>query len=177
MPMSWEAMQVNDIKNALWQEFYKLKQKTLYELTCHKECLRFKKLSPNARAWEYQHDDDCCLDVYSNGDEIWIKPHEIKTVFTDIAIAVPAGYMGIIAGRSGLTRSGLLVQKGIIDRGYRGNVGVTVLNLSDVDRRIAPYIRIAQFYIAPCPRLVCEDVPDLPPSERGANGFGSTGVN
>ena len=99
---------------------------------------------------------------------------------TGLAVAIPEGYAGLVLPRSGLaSRHGLTMANapGLIDAGYRGEVTCAVVNL---DRTAAVSIRrgdrIAQLVVVPVPNVEPEWADELPPSERGTEGFGSTGI-
>jgi dUTP pyrophosphatase len=98
---------------------------------------------------------------------------------TGLAVAIPEGHAGLVLPRSGLaSRQGLTLANapGLIDAGYRGEVTCAVVNL---DRSASVTIhrgdRIAQLVVVPLAEVTPEWVDDLPPSERGQGGFGSTG--
>jgi dUTP pyrophosphatase len=97
---------------------------------------------------------------------------------TGLAVAIPEGYAGFVQPRSGLaSRHGISIVNtpGLIDSGYRGELRVTLLN---TDRRepfaVEPGMRIAQLVILPIPEIELVEVDELPGSERGARGFGSS---
>lgn len=118
-------------------------------------------------------------DLYANNDEpITIMPNEIKQIFTDIAMEIPAGYFGAVYARSGLaTKQGLRPPNcvGVIDSDYRGNIGVGLINDTDIPQIIQPHERVAQIVIQPCLDVEFELVDELSETERGTGGFGSTG--
>src|SRR5215203_2459100 len=95
------------------------------------------------------------------------------------AIAVPNGFEGQVRPRSGLAaRHGVTVinAPGTIDADYRGEVMVALINLGDSPFVVARGMRIAQLLVAPVPRVTWSEVPELPPTARGAGGFGHTGA-
>ena len=97
---------------------------------------------------------------------------------TGLAVAIPEGYAGFVQPRSGLAaRHGITIvnSPGLIDSGYRGEIQVVLLN-TDRERRSPPKraMRIAQLVVLPVPELGVREVDDLPPSERGVRGFGSS---
>ncbi len=99
---------------------------------------------------------------------------------TGLAVAIPPGHAGLVLPRSGLaSRHGLTLANapGLIDAGYRGEITVAVVNL---DRERAVEIRrgdrIAQLLVIPFVLVDPMEVEELPPSERGTGGFGSSGV-
>jgi dUTP pyrophosphatase len=100
-------------------------------------------------------------------------------VSTGIAMAIPTGNYGRIAPRSGLAAKNFIdVGAGVIDSDYRGEVKVLLFNFSDVEFVVNPGDRIAQLIVEKYTRTEIEDVVegDLDSTERGAGGFGSTGV-
>ena len=95
------------------------------------------------------------------------------------AIAVPDGFEGQVRPRSGLAaRHGVTVVNapGTIDSDYRGEVMVALVNLGDVPFVVERGMRIAQLLVAPVPRVTWSEVDELPPTARGAGGFGHTGT-
>ena len=118
-------------------------------------------------------------DLYSTTNET-IMPHETVKVGTGLAIQPPKGYFGAIFARSGLaTKNGLRPANcvGVIDSDYRGPVIVALHNDSNELQVIPHGIRLAQFILLPyLPIKGFEVVDELNDTERGENGFGSTGV-
>jgi len=107
-----------------------------------------------------------------------LGPGERVLVGTGLAVAIPEGYAGFVQPRSGLAaRHGLTVvnSPGLIDKGYRGEIRVVLLN---TDARepfvVEPGMRIAQLVVLPVPELDPVEVDELPESERGVRGFGSS---
>lgn len=138
----------------------------------------FRKLRPEARLPSYAHPGDAGLDLAAAVDAE-IGPGERAMIPTGVAVAIPSGYAGLVLPRSGLaSREGLTLANspGLIDAGYRGEVTCAVVNL---DRGRAVSIRqgdrIAQLVIVPVSAVQPTWADDLPPSERGEGGFGSSG--
>lgn len=111
-------------------------------------------------------------------ERVELGPGERALVPTGLAVAIPAGYAGFVQPRSGLAvRHGLSIVNtpGLVDSGYRGELQVALLN---TDRResfvVEPGMRIAQLVVLPVPSLELVEVDELPASERGARGFGSS---
>lgn len=99
---------------------------------------------------------------------------------TGLSIALPAGYEAQVRPRSGLAaKNGVTVANapGTIDADYRGEVGVILINLGDEDFVIERGMRIAQMVVAPVTTITWDKTDTLPDTERGAGGFGSTGLN
>lgn len=142
--------------------------------------MNFKKLSDRAIVPTRGSEQAAGWDLYAAIDtEIWIKPHETIKVPTDLAIAIPEGYYGAIYARSGLaTKQGLRPANavGVIDSDYRGNIIVALHNDSNESQCVIPQERIAQIVICPYEKVDWIEVDELDDTERGAGGFGSTGV-
>jgi dUTP pyrophosphatase len=122
-------------------------------------------------------EDDAGLDLYA-AQTVTIESGERVLIPTGIALAIPVGYAGLVLPRSGLAlRHGLtlLNTPGLIDAGYRGEVKVLVVNHDRAAATIARGDRIAQLVIQRVEPAVLLEVDELPSSERGAGGFGSTG--
>jgi dUTP pyrophosphatase len=107
-----------------------------------------------------------------------LGPGERAVVGTGLAVAIPEGYAGFVQPRSGLAaRHGISVVNapGLIDSGYRGEVRVVLLNTDRAEAFvIEPGMRIAQLVVLPVPALELVEVDELPESERGVRGFGSS---
>lgn len=118
------------------------------------------------------------MDLHAAGG-VSIGPGDRALVPTGFAVAIPAGYEAQIRPRSGLAaRSGVTVLNapGTIDSDYRGEVMVLLVNLGQDRVDIRPGERIAQMVITPVARAEAEIGDELPPTGRGAGGFGSTGT-
>ncbi|MBI4259173.1 MAG: dUTP diphosphatase [Actinobacteria bacterium] len=140
--------------------------------------LPFERLDPGAELPSHARPGDAGLDLRSAID-VEVAPGERAMVPTGLAVAIPEGHCGLVLPRSGLaSREGLTLANspGLIDAGYRGEVTCAVVNL-DRERpvRIARGDRIAQLLIVAVPAVRPVVVDELPPSERGSGGFGSTG--
>ena len=108
-----------------------------------------------------------------------LLPGERRLIPTGLAVAIPAGYVGILAARSGLSaKKGITAANGIgvIDSDYRGEIFFSAVNLSDAPYEIAPGERICQLLILPCLVPTLCPVDKIDATERGAGGFGSTGT-
>ena len=126
-----------------------------------------------ARAYE----GDAGVDL-ATCESIELRPGERKLVSTGLAVAIPPGFAGFVQPRSGLAaRDGIAVvnSPGLIDSGYRGEIQVVLLN-TDGERTFVAEAgeRIAQLVVLPVPELDVVEVDELPGSERGARGFGSS---
>lgn len=124
------------------------------------------------------HEGDAGLDLFST-EEITIKPFERKLVHTGIRIQLPKNTEAQIRPRSGLAlKNGLTVLNtpGTIDEGYRGEVGIILINLSNEDFKVEVGMKVAQMVIKPVIEVDIEEVVHLTETTRGEGGFGSTGV-
>jgi len=120
---------------------------------------------------------DAGLDL-ATCERVELAPGERRVVATGLAVAIPPGYAGFVQPRSGLAaRHGIAVvnSPGLIDSGYRGEIQVVLLN-TDRDRTFVAEAgeRIAQLVVLPAPEVEVAEVAELPESERGTRGFGSS---
>jgi len=129
----------------------------------------------------YQTSGAAGMDLHAAlAEPLTIAPLARVKVPTGLVFAIPESFEGQIRSRSGLAaRLGLAVlnSPGTIDADYRGEVQVLLINLGPAPVTIAPLERIAQLVIAPVARAELVEVTQLPPTERGAGGYGSTGVS
>lgn len=120
------------------------------------------------------------MDLRANLSEpIILKPLERAIIKTGLFIALPAGYEAQVRPRSGLAaKKGITVLNapGTIDADYRGEIGVILVNLSNIDFEVKDGERVAQLVIAKYEQIEWVEVEELNKTERGAGGFGSTGI-
>ena len=120
---------------------------------------------------------DAGLDL-SACERVELAPGERALVGTGLAVAIPEGYAGFVLPRSGLAARhgiGKVNSPGLIDSGYRGEVRVVLLNTDrDEPFAVEAGMRIAQLVVVQLPAVDLELVDELPPSERGERGFGSS---
>jgi dUTP pyrophosphatase len=126
-----------------------------------------------ARAYE----GDAGLDLAAC-EHVELGPGERAVVATGLTVAIPDGHAGFVQPRSGLAaKHGITILNtpGLVDSGYRGELKINLLN---TDRRepfvVEPGMRIAQLVILPVPEVELVEVDELPASERGVRGFGSS---
>jgi dUTP pyrophosphatase len=110
--------------------------------------------------------------------DVTLKPGEMTMVKTGIAFAMPENFEGQIRGRSGLMRNKKVIvsHTGTLDSDYRGEVLISLLNIGSQTVTISPGDRIAQIVISQLPSIYMKESHDLPTSDRGRGGFGSTGI-
>ena len=139
--------------------------------------LAVRRLRPDAQLPTRAYAHDAGIDL-SACERVELGPGERALVPTGLAVAIPEGYAGYVQPRSGLaSRHGISIVNtpGLVDAGYRGEL---LVNLVNTDRRdtfvVEPGMRIAQLVILPAPHVDVVEVDELPESERGAKGFGSS---
>ena len=140
--------------------------------------LLLKRLHPSAELPSYARQGDAGLDLRA-GHDATLEPGGRGLVGTGLAVAIPEGFAGLVLPRSGLALSqGLTVLNapGLVDAGYRGELKVLLVNHGDKSAVVRRGDRIAQLVIQRVERAELSEVSELPASERGAGGFGSTGV-
>ncbi|XP_046398381.1 deoxyuridine 5'-triphosphate nucleotidohydrolase-like [Ischnura elegans] len=139
--------------------------------------LRYSKLTNHAHPLYKGSKDAAGFDLKSAYDYT-IPSRGRALVKTDLQIELPRGCYGRVAPRSGLAlKHGIDVGAGVIDADYRGNVGVVIFNNSDEDFVIKSGDRVAQLICEVILYPNVEEVNELNNTERGSNGFGSSGVN
>jgi dUTP pyrophosphatase len=139
--------------------------------------LFIQRLTEHAVVPSRAYEGDAGLDLASS-ERIVLGPGERATVGTGLAIAVPDGYAGFVQPRSGLaSRHGITIVNapGLVDSGYRGEVRVVLLNTDTSESFVVePGMRIAQLVVVPVAGVEPVEVDELPESERGVRGFGSS---
>ena len=113
-------------------------------------------------------------------ERVELAPGERATVGTGLAVAIPEGYAGYVQPRSGLAaKHGITIVNtpGLVDSGYRGELKVILLNTDVAEPFVVePGMRIAQLVVLEIPSVDPVEVDELPASERGVRGFGSSAV-
>jgi dUTP pyrophosphatase len=140
--------------------------------------LLVKRLDPSVSLPAYARDGDAGLDLAAAHD-VAFEPNGRALVATGLAVAIPAGFAGLVLPRSGLARAQgvtVLNSPGLVDSGYRGELKVLLVNHGAATITLRRGERVAQLVIQRVERAELVEVSELPPSERGAGGFGSTGA-
>ena len=133
-----------------------------YVTTDYLECFRNKE-------------GDAGFDLFVEEDT-WIMPFRIKKVPLNIRLEIPEGYYGFVTSRSGESLKGVVVVPGIIDRTYRGKVNAITMNFSFLPKRIKRGTRVCQIIFHSYLEPIFQKEFKLSDSDRGYNGFGSSGV-
>ena len=139
--------------------------------------LKVKLLRPEGCRPAYAHDGDAGLDLCA-ADTVVLPPGRSALVKTGIAVALPPDTEGQVRPKSGLALSSavtVLNTPGTIDEGFRGEIGVILINHGTAPFRVERGMKIAQLVIAPRLRVDVLEVDELDATHRGSDGFGSTG--
>jgi dUTP pyrophosphatase len=141
--------------------------------------LPIRRLRDDAVVPERAYTGDAGLDLAAC-ERVELAPGGRATVGTGLAVAIPEGYAGFIQPRSGLAaKNGITIVNapGLVDSGYRGELKVILLNTDSRDIFVVePGMRIAQLVVMLVPEVDPVEVGELPESERGVRGFGSSAV-
>ena len=137
--------------------------------------VKFKKLDSSAIPFSYTRENDACMDMFALRDET-IYANTTVIIPTGIAVEIPEGYEGLVRGRSGLNSKGLKCSLGTIESEYRGDVGIIITNHSHYPFDVKKGMRLAQFTVKPVYKIELEEVHELTDTQRGINGYGSSGL-
>lgn len=143
-----------------------------------KYLLKIERVNEKAIVPNYAHDGDAGLDLYSI-DELALSPGERALIHTGIKIQLPKNTEAQIRPRSGLALKhgiSLVNSPGTIDEGYRGEIGIIVINHGNEVFKVEEGMKIAQMVIKPVWRVEVEEVNEMSETDRGAKGYGSSGI-
>jgi dUTP pyrophosphatase len=140
--------------------------------------LPIRRLRPDAVLPARAYAGDAGLDL-SACERVELGPGERAVVSTGLAVAIPEGYAGFVQPRSGLAVNhgiSIVNTPGLIDAGYRGEVLVALVNTDPREPFVVePGARVAQLVVVPVPNVAVAEVDELPATERGPRGHGSSG--
>ena len=137
--------------------------------------LKIKKLHPDAIIPTYAHPGDAGMDLRCV-ENVTVPPGGRASIKTGLAFEIPDGYVGLIWEKSGLShKHGLKTFGGVIDAGYRGDITISLINLSDKDYTFEKGHKVAQMLIQPIEIPEIVETEELSETSRGEGGFGSTG--
>lgn len=136
--------------------------------------LAVKRIHPDAKLPVRGHPGDAGLDLFAVEDGL-LAPGEIRPISTGIQIAVPAGHVGLIWDKSGISLQGVHRLAGVVDAGYRGEVRVVLANLGRESFEIRKGMKIAQMLVQAVAAPEVVETDELDATSRGEGGFGSTG--
>ena len=138
----------------------------------------FRRIDPAAKLPEYAHPGDAGMDVRSVED-VTLAPGARALVHTGLVLMLPPDAEAQVRPRSGLAlKHGVTVLNtpGTIDAGYRGEVGVILVNLGTEPFTVEKGMKIAQIVVSPVAQAEIVEVASVDETDRGAGGFGSTGI-
>jgi dUTP pyrophosphatase len=139
--------------------------------------LAFRRLRPDAVLPQRAYEGDAGLDLVAR-ERVELAPGERAVVGTGIAVVIPEGHAGFVQPRSGLAaRHGISIVNtpGLVDAGYRGELRVILLNTDATEPFVVePGMRIAQLVVVPVASFEIVELDELPDTERGVRGFGSS---
>jgi len=137
--------------------------------------IKIKKIHPDAKIPQYANPGDAGMDLFTV-EPFELEPMERKSVPLGLAIEIPEGYVGLIWDKSGLSHKyGIKNFGGVIDSGYRGEIHAGIMNLSDKFFSFEKGHKIAQLLIQKIENVEFEESDNLTETNRGQNGFGSSG--
>jgi dUTP pyrophosphatase len=140
--------------------------------------LPVRRLRPEAVLPARAYAGDAGLDLAAC-ERVELGPGERAVVSTGLAVAIPEGYAGFVQPRSGLAVNhgiSIVNTPGLIDAGYRGEVLVALVNTDPREAFVVePGARVAQLVVVPVPTVAVSEVDELPATERGPRGHGSSG--
>lgn len=137
--------------------------------------LKIKKIHKDAIMPKFAHDGDAGMDLFTV-ESFELKSGERKSMPLGLAFEIPYGYVGLLWDKSGLShKHGIKSFGGVIDSGYRGEIHVGLMNLSNQDYVFDKGDKVIQIIIQKVERPVIVELDELQNSSRGHGGFGSTG--
>src|SRR3954454_4320999 len=140
-----------------------------------RKLIYFKKLDTNATIPVKKHENDASYDLASLHDAI-VDGLSQTVIETGIAIYIPEGFCGVIHPRSSLALAGITMDGGLIDAAYTGEIRIIMVNRTINHFHINKGDRIAQLVITPISTATLMETYKTPETERGKQGFGSTGI-
>jgi deoxyuridine 5'-triphosphate nucleotidohydrolase len=158
---------------SLGQEYRSLQERERVGLPSGVQ-VAYRRLDDGLPAFTRSHQDDAGADLIAMEDQA-ISCGETVRIGTNLAIALPVGFYGIVSGRSGQNLRGILCHVGTIDTGFRGQISVALTNLSADIFTIRRGDRIAQLTVVPFALPHFAEAQELPQSQRGERGWGSSG--
>lgn len=137
--------------------------------------IKIKKIHPEAKTPHYAHKGDAGMDLFTI-ESFELEPGERKSIGLGLALEIPEGHVGLIMDKSGIShRYGIKSFGGVIDSGYRGEIHVGIMNLSDKFFIFEKGHKIAQLVLQKVENVEFEETEELSTTGRGKNGLGSTG--
>ncbi|MBN2112100.1 dUTP diphosphatase [Candidatus Woesearchaeota archaeon] len=139
--------------------------------------IKVKRLDKGVELPDFAHEHDAAVDLRSAEEGI-LHPMEKRVFKTGLAFAIPKGYAGLVWDRSGMAaKHSIHTMAGVIDAGYRGEIGIVLINLGKEPFKIEKGMRIAQLLFHPILNVKIQEAEELDETSRGEGGFGSTGLH
>jgi len=139
--------------------------------------LKIERIDKNLELPGYAHEWDAAIDLRSRIDTK-LAPMEKTIIPSGIKVAIPEKHVGLIWDRSGMAaKHSMHVLAGVIDSGYRGEIGIVMINLGKKEFEVKKGDRVAQMLIQPVLNIRVKEVEELEKTKRGKGGFGSTGTD
>lgn len=132
------------------------------------------KLLNNTKCPKFGRDGDAGYDLFLNSDVVF-KAREVTCIDTGVCVELPKGYAGLLAMRSSVCKTGLIIQQPLIDSNYRGELHTLVYNPTDADIIYNEGDRVCSLYVFPVFTESLEVVDELSESNRGTSWNGSSG--
>lgn len=131
-------------------------------------------LDPGAKMPQYAHPFDAGMDLFANERKV-LRPNDWVVVDTGTHVEIPKHYFGLVTSKSGLMSKSGITCRGTIDYGYTGSIKAVLFNHSNKTYIIEKGDKVTQLIIMRCEHPTLQQVDHLEETERGDNGFGSTG--
>ena len=132
------------------------------------------KLLNNTKCPKQGRPGDAGYDLFLNSDVVF-KAHEVTVVDTGVCVELPEGHAGLLAMRSSVCKTGMIIQQPLIDENYRGEIHILVTNPMDIDFEYKAGDRVCSLYVFPVYHQELEIVDELSESNRGTAWSGSSG--
>lgn len=136
--------------------------------------MKIRRLHKETPLPKKSHLPDSGLDIFMPCS-FEIEPLETKTVGLDICVAIPEGFAGMLVPRSSIADKGLIIQTAIIDPDYTGEIHLIVTNCSKISQFVEKGQRVCSLVVYSILNCRLEEVEEMPQTERGCHGLGSTG--
>ena len=132
------------------------------------------KLLGNTQCPKFGREGDAGYDLFLNS-AVTFKAHEVTCVDTGVCVELPKGHAGLLAMRSSVCKTGMIIQQPLIDENYRGEIHILIYNPTDSDFTYDEGDRVCSLYVFPVFTEALEVVDELSDSNRGTAWSGSSG--
>lgn len=132
------------------------------------------KLLGDTKRPKFGREGDAGYDLFLNSS-VTFKAHEVTCVDTGVCVELPKGHAGLLAMRSSVCKTGMIIQQPLIDENYRGEIHILIMNPTDLDFTYEAGDRVCSLYVFPVCTEALEIVDELSDSNRGTSWSGSSG--